>query len=226
MALVMYDLDGTLLDTADEIAQAVNLTLNEFGLKSVSVDQVRNWIGHGTGWLMKRAWEEQKDSADSAIDSLSDADWDKVMQRFVHHYESTAGTTSTPFPFVLETLRKARDYGVKQAVVTNKERRFADRILEKHGLTDQFDMVICGDSLSVKKPNPAVITHCLNTLGATQGESLFIGDSEIDISTAKAAGVLCWAVPYGYNLGRPIADAMPDRIVPDIREVPNFFRHL
>ena len=226
MALVMYDLDGTLLDTADEIAQAVNLTLNEFCLKSVSVDQVRNWIGHGTGWLMKRAWEEQKDSADAASDSLSDADWDKVMQRFVHHYESTAGTTSTPFPFVLETLRKARDYGVKQAVVTNKERRFADRILEKHGLTDQFDMVICGDSLSVKKPNPAVITHCLNTLGATQGESLFIGDSEIDISTAKAAGVLCWAVPYGYNLGRPIADAMPDRIVPDIREVPNFFRHL
>ena len=222
MALVMYDLDGTLLDTADEIAQAVNLTLNEFGLKSVSVDQVRNWIGHGTGWLMKRAWEEQQGSADA----VNDADWDKVMQRFVHYYESTAGTTSTPFPFVLETLRKARDYGVKQAVVTNKERRFADRILEKHGLTDQFDMVICGDSLSVKKPNPAVITHCLNTLGATQGESLFIGDSEIDISTAKAAGVLCWAVPYGYNLGRPIADAMPDRIVPDIREVPNFFRHL
>ena len=222
MALVMYDLDGTLLDTADEIAQAVNLTLNEFGLESVSVDQVRNWIGHGTGWLMKRAWEEQKCSADA----VSDAEWDKVMKRFVHHYEATAGTTSIPFPHVLETLRKARDYGVKQAVVTNKERRFADRILEKHGLTDQFDLVICGDSLSVKKPNPAVITHCLNTLGATQGESLFIGDSEIDVSTAKAAGVMCWAVPYGYNLGRPISEAMPDRIVPDIREVPNFFRHL
>jgi len=218
----MYYLDGTLLDTADEIAQAVNLTLNEFGLESVSVDQVRNWIGHGTGWLMKRAWEEQKGSADA----VSDADWDKVMKRFVHHYEATAGTTSIPFPHVLETLRKARDYGVKQAVVTNKERRFADRILEKHGLTDQFDLVICGDSLSVKKPNPAVITHCLNTLGATQGESLFIGDSEIDVSTAKAAGVMCWAVPYGYNLGRPISEAMPDRIVPDIREVPNFFRHL
>ena len=226
MALVMYDLDGTLLDTADEIAQPVNLTLNEFGLESVSVDQVRNWIGHGTGWLMKRAWEEQKGSADAVKDTVSDADWDKVMKRFVHHYEATAGTTSTPFPHVLETLRKARDYGVKQAVVTNKERRFADRILEKHGLTDQFDLVICGDSLSVKKPNPAVITHCLNTLGATQGESLFIGDSEIDVSTAKAAGVMCWAVPYGYNLGRPISEAMPDRIVPDIREVPNFFRHL
>ncbi len=226
MALVMYDLDGTLLDTADEIAQAVNLTLNDFGLESVSVDQVRNWIGHGTGWLMKRAWDEQKGSADGVNDSVSDADWEKVMKRFVHHYESTAGTTSTPFPHVLETLRKARDYGVKQAVVTNKERRFADRILEKHGLTDQFDLIVCGDSLSVKKPNPGMINHCLTTLGVTQGESLFIGDSEIDVSTAKAAGVMCWAVPYGYNLGRPIADAMPDRIVPDIREVPNFFRHL
>lgn len=226
MALVMYDLDGTLLDTADEIAQAVNLTLNEFGLKSVSVDQVRNWIGHGTGWLMKRAWEEQKGSADAVNNSVNEADWDKVMQRFVHHYESTAGTTSTPFPFVFETLRKARDYGLKQAVVTNKETRFTNRILEKHGLTNLLDMVVCGDSLSVKKPNPAVIQHCLDTLGVAQGEALFVGDSSIDMATAKAAGVLCWAVPYGYNLGRPIADAMPDRIVPDIREVPNFFRHL
>jgi phosphoglycolate phosphatase len=222
----MYDLDGTLLDTADEIAQAVNLTLNEFGLKSVSVDQVRNWIGHGTGWLMKRAWEEQKGSADAVNNSVNEADWDKVMQRFVHHYESTAGTTSTPFPFVFETLRKARDYGLKQAVVTNKETRFTNRILEKHGLTNLLDMVVCGDSLSVKKPNPAVIQHCLDTLGVAQGEALFVGDSSIDMATAKAAGVLCWAVPYGYNLGRPIADAMPDRIVPDIREVPNFFRHL
>ena len=71
-----------------------------------------------------------------------------------------------------------------------------------------------------------MIDHCLHELGATRGEALFIGDSEIDVSTARAAGVICWAVPYGYNLGRPIEDAMPDRIVQDIREVPNFFRHL
>lgn len=218
MALVMYDLDGTLLDTAGEIALAVNLTLAEFDHGSVTEDQVRSWIGHGTGWLMKTAWEH---TVGPAVDS-----WDSVMARFIHHYEATAGTTSTAFPHVLETLKKARDYGVKQAIVTNKERRFTERVLEKHGLLDAFDLVICGDSLSVKKPNPGVIDHCLATLGATQGEALFIGDSEIDVSTAKAAGVVCWAVPYGYNMGRPIADAMPDRIVPDIREVPNFFRHL
>jgi len=214
----MYDLDGTLLDTASEIAEATNLTLKEFNLQPVSQNQVRDWIGHGTGWLMKRAWEEQKGS--------DKANWDEVMARFIHHYEATAGTTSVPFPFVLETLRKARDYGLKQAVVTNKETRFTNRILEKHGLTNLLDMVVCGDTLSVKKPNPAVIQHCLDTLGVAQGEALFVGDSSIDMATAKAAGVLCWAVPYGYNLGRPIEETMPDRIVPDIREVPNFFRHL
>ena len=218
MALVMYDLDGTLLDTAGEIGEAANLTLADFNHGRVSDDQVRSWIGHGTGWLMKTAWQHTEGA---------DVDpWDQVMARFTHHYEITAGTTSTAFPYVLETLQKARDYGVKQAIITNKERRFTDRILEMHGLRNAFELVICGDTLAVKKPNPGVIDHCLATLGATHGESLFVGDSEIDVATAKAAGVVCWAVPYGYNMGRPIADAMPDRIVPDIREVPNYFRHL
>ncbi len=218
MAVVMYDLDGTLLDTASEIAEAVNLTLQEFGHDTVSEEQVRGWIGHGTGWLMKTAWQNTQGPLD--------APWDKVMERFIVHYESTAGTRSSAFPHVLETLQRAREYGVKQVVVTNKETRFTERVLQRHGLADAFDMVICGDSLPVKKPDPAVIRHCLSALGVTAGEALFIGDSEIDVSTAKAAGVICWAVPYGYNLGKPIADAMPDRIVPDIREVPGYFRSL
>lgn len=217
MAVVMYDLDGTLLDTAGEITQAVNDTLQDFGHENVSEEQVRGWIGHGTGWLMKTAWQHTQ--------GPMDVPWDKVMERFVFHYEASAGTSSTAFPHVLETLQRAREYGVKQAIVTNKERRFTERVLERHGLADAFDLIICGDSLAVKKPDPSVIDYCLSQLGATRGEALFIGDSEIDVSTARAAGVICWAVPYGYNLGRPIAEAMPDRIVPDIREVPTFFRH-
>lgn len=218
MPVVMYDLDGTLLDTAGEITQAVNLTLAEFGHHSVSEAQVRDWIGHGTGWLMKTAWQQTQGPLD--------APWDKVMERFVIHYDATAGTRSSAFPHVLETLRRAREHGVRQAIVTNKEARFTERVLERHGLAGVFDIVICGDSLPVKKPDPAVIEHCLAQLGASTGEALFVGDSAIDVSTARAAGVVCWAVPYGYNLGRPIADAMPDRIVPDIREVPGFFRPL
>lgn len=218
MAVVMYDLDGTLLDTAAEITQAVNLTLQEFGHEDVSEAQVRDWIGHGTGWLMQTAWQQTP--------GPRDVPWDEVMARFVVHYEATAGTRSRVFPHVLETLRRARDYGVKQAIVTNKETRFTERVLERHGLREAFDMIICGDSLPVKKPDPGVIAHCLAAFGVTSGEALFIGDSAIDVSTAKAAGVVCWAVPYGYNLGKPIEEAMPDRIVPDIRDVPSFFRQL
>lgn len=218
MAVVMYDLDGTLLDTAGEITQAVNLTLAEFGHDTVSEAQVRDWIGHGTGWLMKTAWQNTQGPLD--------APWDKVMERFVIHYDATAGTHSHAFPHVLDTLKRAREVGVKQAIVTNKEARFTERVLERHGLKGTFDIVICGDSLPVKKPDPAVIEHCLAQLGASAGEALFIGDSAIDVSTARAAGVVCWAVPYGYNLGRPIEDAMPDRVVPDIRGVPGFFRQL
>ncbi len=218
MALVMYDLDGTLLDTAAEITEAVNLTLQEFNHGSVTEEEVRRWIGQGTGWLMQVAWK-----ATSGPEAQS---WEAVMARFIHHYEATAGTSSTFFPHVMSTLQKAREYGVKQALVTNKERRFTDRVLQKHGLMDAFDLIICGDSLSVKKPHPDVIHHCLSALDETAGSSLFVGDSETDISTAKAAGVMCWAVPYGYNHGKPIGESMPDRIVPDISEVPNYFRHL
>jgi phosphoglycolate phosphatase len=218
MAVVMYDLDGTLLDTASEIADAVNQTLAEFDHETVSEQQVRDWIGNGTGWLMKTAWHH--------TEGPLDIPWERVMERFIFHYESTAGTRSNAFPHVLDTLKRTREYGVKQALVTNKETRFTERVLEMHGLQDVFDIVICGDSLPVKKPDPAVIAHCLTMLGASAGEALFVGDSEIDVSTAKAAGVICWAVPYGYNLGKPIETSHPDRIVPDIREVPNFFRHM
>ena len=101
MALVMYDLDGTLLDTAGEIAQAVNLTLAEFNHGSVSEDEVRSWIGHGTGWLMKTAWQHTQ--------GPDVEPWDDVMARFIHHYEATAGTTSTAFPHVLHLRSRYRD---------------------------------------------------------------------------------------------------------------------
>jgi phosphoglycolate phosphatase len=215
MALVMYDLDGTLLDTANEITEAVNKTLNEFDLASVKESDVRIWIGHGTGWLMEQAWANQHGPKNTT--------WTKVMERFSENYNLTAGTTSVPFPKVIETLNKAQKIGIRQAIITNKETKFTKRVLEKHQLNNFFDLVICGDTLAVKKPNPQVIEHCIHTLSHSYKDCLFIGDSEIDIATAKAAGVTCWAVPYGYNHGNPISMANPDRLVPDISEVPNYF---
>ena len=217
MALVMYDLDGTLLDTAGEIAQAVNLTLSEFDRPPVSQDDVRRWIGHGTGWLMEQAWHATKVGK-------SDQPFTEVMERFKVHYAFTAGIDSQPFPCVMETLDKVRGLGIKQAVVTNKEGRFTDRVIDAHHLREYFDLIISGDTLPFKKPNPGVLVHCIQTLNETLTQSLFIGDSEIDVATAKAAGVTCWAVPYGYNHGQPIENAQPQRVIADISVVPDFFR--
>ena len=148
------------------------------------------------------------------------------MSTFIAHYYDCAGTDSQPYPDVLTTLAELKRLGVKRAIVTNKESRFTTRILERHGLADLFDAVISGDTYPVKKPDPTVIYNCIHDLGESSAESLFVGDSSIDIATAKAAGVTCWAVPYGYNMGQPIEKSAPDRIVPTIKDVPNYFKGL
>jgi phosphoglycolate phosphatase len=219
MALVMFDLDGTLFDTAAEIAESANRTLREYGLPEVAESQVRDWIGYGTGWMMRQAWT-------SVAGAPDETRWPEVMKKFIAHYFECAGTNSTPYPDVLESLEELRDLGVKRAIVTNKEGRFTDRLLQAHGLADAFDKVVSGDTYAVKKPDPTVIYNCMYELGVVGPESLFVGDSFIDIQTARAAGVMCWAVPYGYNMGRPIEQALPDRIVPTIKEVPVYFKGL
>jgi len=219
MALVMFDLDGTLLDTASEITESANRTLSHYQLPQVSEAQVRDWIGHGTGWMMRQAWN-------SVAKPPDDAHWAQVMEIFVYHYFECAGSDSRPYPDVLDALAQLQDLGVRRAIITNKERRFTERILERHRFTSMFDLVISGDTYAVKKPDPTVIYNCLHALNVSAGESLFVGDSSIDIATAKAAGVICWAVPYGYNMGQPIENSVPDRIVPTIKDVPLFFKGL
>lgn len=209
MQLIMYDLDGTLIDTASEIASAVNLTLESFAAQPVSMTEVRTWIGHGPVRLMQQAAEKIE----------TGADWEAVMKAFNRHYQQTVGTTSQPYPFVMDTLMQIREGGIKQAVVTNKESLFTQRVLQCHGMDRLFDLVINGDTLPVRKPDPTVLQHCMRTLGSDAETSLFVGDSEIDVATARGAGVRCWVVPYGYNGIRDIRLAGADRQIGDVRSV-------
>ncbi|MBU3724469.1 MAG: HAD-IA family hydrolase [Burkholderiaceae bacterium] len=215
----MFDLDGTLFDTAAEIAESANRTLRDYGLPEVGVAQVRDWIGHGTGWMMTQAWTSVTGRPDPAL-------WPEVMEKFIGHYFDCAGTSSRPYPDVPEALEALKRLGVKRAIVTNKETRFTQRILQQHAMADHFDLVISGDTYSVKKPDPTVIYNCMQAFSVSAGECLFVGDSHIDVATARAAGVMCWVVPYGYNMGQPIASANPDRIVPTMKEVPLYFKGL
>ena len=143
------------------------------------------------------------------------ADFGGIAEQFNAFYQQRCGTRSQLYPQVLETMVALRARGVKLAVVTNKEGRYTDTVLAAHGLSPFLDKVVSGDTQATKKPDPAGIYACLDELGVGGARALFVGDSSIDVATARNAGVAVWALPYGYNMGQPIAACAPDRVIAD-----------
>ncbi len=211
--LVMFDLDGTLIETAPEICDATNDTLRHFEMAEVTQQQVNDWIGHGTRELLIQALAYSGKSDVAAV--RASADLALRTAEFDKHYQRRCGTHSHLYPQVRETLLALRAQGVKLAVVTNKEGRYTATVLDAHQLTPLLDAVISGDTLPTKKPNPAGIEHCLAQFGVTRERALFVGDSSIDVATARNANVAVWALPYGYNMGQPIEACAPDRVIAD-----------
>ncbi len=211
--LILFDLDGTLIETAPEIADAVNDTLVQFGRPQVTQQQVNDWIGHGTRTLLIQALAEVGRTTVEVVQAA--ADFPQIEAAFGVHYEQRCGTRSHLYPQVRETLQALRAQGVKLVVMTNKEGRYTRVVLDAHQLAPLFDRVISGDSLPVKKPNPAGIVECLQQFGVSSDRALFVGDSSIDVATARNAGITVWALPYGYNMGQPIESCHPDRVIPD-----------
>ena len=211
--LIMFDLDGTLVDTAPEICDAVNDTLRQFDLPEVQVAQVSHWIGQGTCELLVQALAS---SLETHVESVRASEtFSTISTAFEQHYQNRCGTRSHLFPQVRETLLALRARGVKLAVVTNKESRFTQTVLNVHQLTPLLDMVVCGDSLTTKKPDPEGIESCLSVFDMPRSRALLVGDSSIDVTAARNADVTVWAVPYGYNMGQPIEACAPDRVIAD-----------
>lgn len=211
--LVMFDLDGTLIETAPEICDAVNDTLRRFDLSEVTQQQVNDWIGHGTRELLIQALA-YSEKADVAAVRASDR-FALIAAEFDKHYQNRCGTRSHLYPQVRETLIALRARGVKLAVVTNKEGRYTATVLDAHQLMPLLDSVVSGDTLPTKKPDPAGIESCLAQFGVPRHRALFVGDSSIDVASARNAGVAVWALPYGYNMGQPIEACAPDRVIAD-----------
>lgn len=211
--LVMFDLDGTLIETAPEIMDAVNDTLRAVGRADVTQQQVNDWIGHGTRELLIQALAFHDGCTAQAVRSR--ADFESIAAQFVTNYQRRCGTRSQLYPQVRETLTALRARGVKLAVVTNKEGRYTDTVLAAHSLSGLLDKVVSGDTLATKKPDPAGIAVCLAQFGVSCERALFVGDSSIDVATARNAGVAAWVLPYGYNMGQPIEASAPDRVIAD-----------
>jgi phosphoglycolate phosphatase len=211
--LILFDLDGTLIETAPEIADAVNDTLRRFDLPEVTQQQVSDWIGQGTRELLIQALAFSG-AIDVAAVRASDT-LPLIAAEFDRHYQRRCGTRSHLYPQVRETLTALRALGVKLAVVTNKEERYTATVLDAHQLMPLFDRVVSGDTLATKKPDPAGIQGCLAAFDVPRHRALFVGDSSIDVATARNAGVAVWALPYGYNMGQPIEACAPDRVIAD-----------
>ena len=208
---VLFDLDGTLIETAHEIADAVNDTLRRLGLAPVAQSLVDGWIGHGTGELLVKALAYRQNRSLEAV--RQQPDLAAIRSTFNGHYQSRCGTRSQLYPGVRETLDALQAAGCRLAVVTNQEGHYTEIVLRAHGLLALFDQVISGDSLPTKKPDPAGVLHCLQQFGLKPAQALFVGDSSIDAATARNAGVPVWLLPYGYNMGQPIEACRPDRVI-------------
>jgi phosphoglycolate phosphatase len=204
-----FDLDGTLVETAGEIADAVNRALADCGVPRQPLPAISRHIGMGAHALMHRLRKDLLEAEPRLAPRLEPS---ALLSALDRHYGDTAGTSGTPYPGVHEALTALREAGVRLACLTNKERRFAQRVLDRTGLDGYFELVIGGDTLPVKKPHPGAIQHVIAMLDGEASRFAHVGDSRTDIEAARNAGVAAWAVPWGYNAGEPIEASAPDRI--------------
>ncbi len=209
--LVIFDLDGTLVETAPEITDALNEVFGKLKLPSIEQKQVETWVGYGE----KRTLESALGSSDEGRARLAKGIDDDLLESFDRAYFAHCGKRSRVYPHVAQVLCALGSAGVHRALVSNKEHRTAMKVLDAHGLGDDLEFIVCGAG----KPDPRSIRQCLDYFGLDRKDAVLIGDSAIDVETARAAGIAIWCVPCGYNGGKPIADAKPDRLLKNFREV-------
>ncbi|MDE2136713.1 MAG: phosphoglycolate phosphatase [Gammaproteobacteria bacterium] len=194
-ALMVFDLDGTLVDSLGDLQRALNLTLAEFRCGPLPAARVRGMIGDGVGQLLARALETTGCAADPQ----------EAVARYLAHYEADPVAHTTVYPGVRATLEAFREEGIPLALLTNKLSRSTALVLERLDLARYFSRVVSGDSLGFRKPDPRVLLAVLADFGAPPAASLMVGDSEVDADTARAAGVPFVQMTYGYHRA-PLAE--------------------
>ena len=206
---VIFDLDGTLVDSAGEIADALAATFTELGARPIALEAVKDLIGRGVRSTVERGLE---------LAGAKGVDLDDAVHRFEDHYAKTVGTSATLYSGVAEGLRSMHERGLKLAVVTNKPRSFTVALLDRLEVTRFLDAVVAGDDGFAKKPAGDMFAAACARMNADAAHTLVIGDSANDTVAARNAGCPVWCVPYGYNEGRALETLDCDRIVPSIDE--------
>ncbi|MRI32299.1 phosphoglycolate phosphatase [Endozoicomonas sp. OPT23] len=209
--LIMYDLDGTLVDSVPDLAIATDKMLTDLNLPTAGEEKARLWVGNGIPSLVKRALADDFMGDQAGV--VDQKVFEKAYDRFKHHYAIEVGQHSHVYPGVREFLEAAKHRDIKQAVVTNKSELFTEKLLKLMGIDQYFTLSLGGDSLDEKKPHPMPLLHAMKHFGTDTSNSLMIGDSSNDVKAANAANVKVVGLPYGYNHGQPIESANPDLVV-------------
>ena len=210
ISLIVYDFDGTLVDTLFDIADAVNLSLNELGLRTLSRATIRKYVGKGVERLMAQS-----------IDGTGYRDLPRAVELFRRHYSENLMNHTRFYPSGREILDHFRDK--KQAICSNKPEDFVRRILESLKSLDYFDAILGGDSVESKKPDPEGLLHLLDRFQCSPEMAVLVGDSPVDIETGKRAGVYTCIVNYGFGNPKEIASANPDCCIDHLSELKDLF---
>jgi phosphoglycolate phosphatase len=211
-AALLFDLDGTLLDSLPDLTTAIDRMLIELGFAPAGLACVQSWIGDGARQLVREALQFANGEA-------GDSDVDAALQIYQMHYCACCTEHSRLFPGVLAALQRWRDDGMAMACVTNKGARFTEPLIDHFQLRELLPVVVSGDTLPQRKPSPEPLLFACAQLQIPALRTVMVGDSRNDVLAARAAGMPVVCVDYGYNHGRSIIEERPDRIVASLLQL-------
>ncbi len=215
--LIIYDLDGTLIDSVHEIYAALNLAVQDTLQRNIALQHVRQWIGNGSIKLVERAVISLTGQSTPAKSLL-----EHCHQRFLHFYAQQLDQPSTLYPYTQELLSFVKSQGIAQAIATNKPQQFVPDILKNIGIYHYFDAIVGGNSLPQKKPDPLPLRYLCQRFYCAPQNTLMIGDSSADAASAFAAGIPCWLLEQGYNQGTDLKQLPSQKVFKDTHELFNY----
>ena len=213
--VILFDLDGTLIDSAPDLSLAVNHMLQTLNRDTFNDDVIHGWVGNGAQILVQRALSGQS-KIDENLDAALSAE---ALDIFLTFYAENLCISTVAYPHVPVTLKILKGMGYRLAIVTNKPFVFVAPILEGLEINDLFELILGGDSLAQKKPDPSPLLHVCDALGVTVEQCVMVGDSKNDILAANACSMQSIGVTYGYNYGEDIGSYNPDVVVDDFADI-------
>jgi len=213
--VILFDLDGTIIDSAPDLALAINHMLHTLNRETFSEDIIRFWVGNGAQVLVQRSLSGQTE-IDTNLDSTL---FSKALDIFLTFYAQNLSVSTVTYPHVMTTLNTLKSEGYRLAIVTNKPFDFIEPILQGLQLAELFELYLGGDSLTQKKPDPLPLLHVCEKLNVTVEECVMVGDSKNDILAANAANMQSVGVSYGYNYGEDIGVYNPDIVFDNFADI-------